>query len=312
MLKFRQMIYFSTTFVSNHQGIHDLKGSCMNFSIQEVYDVIFKPRINDSLNNIHYIISLNNPNVACYANAIFQSIVKCSNVRTVFTAKLEMSIIGITVKNYVLNRKANTIALRQFAGDEYNSKVTQQDAPQFFQDLCNKSVSLRSCFEFQLIRRFKCSESHFITDGFPAMENILILGVPENYTSNLTLQKLLDFNCVDLLGPSKVESRNHSCTAISKNKFTMETNSKYLVVQLALFSNEIIEIRGIQYPRKLKDILLHNLHKEEVLINKKMYNVSSVFFHHGESAAHGHYTNIIFNNGSWYSVNDEIIQKNVK
>lgn len=55
---------------------------------------------------------------------------------------------------------------------------------------------------------------------------------------------------------------------------------------------------------------MNNLQNEVVSINKKLYKVSSVIFHHGQSIEHGHYTNMIYKNGIWFKVSDTLIQSN--
>ena len=72
-----------------------------------------------------------------------------------------------------------------------------------------------------------------------------------------------------------------------------------------------MEDKSIFIPHKRNDVLLHNLHREVVKINNKFYKTSSVIFHHGNDIESGHYTNKVFNNGSWFNVSDELIEKNV-
>ena len=131
-----------------------------------------KTRAYNVSNNCYTIIPLYNPNIACYANATLQSLVNCSNFRNLFMLESENTVLAVTIKDYLLKHATNTIALRKFAGDEY-VLTRQQDVPQFFQDLCDKSNILRSCFQFELIRHFQCSLCTNEHDCFPATENIL-------------------------------------------------------------------------------------------------------------------------------------------
>lgn len=93
------------------------------------------------------------------------------------------------------------------------------------------------------------------------------------------------------------------CSGKIQENLKLLSTSSVLLIQLAIYNveNRVCIKRDFE-------LLIHNIN-DEYLVNNSLFKIVSIIFHHGSSIESGHYTCIVKNNGSWYSINDNHVQR---
>ena len=97
-----------------------------------------KTRSHKELRLFWSVTGLPNPDIQCYANASFQTLLHCASIRQKLFENPEQNALYFALQQYVSGGPVNMLALREFAHKQYTEK-NQQDVAEFITHLSDKS-----------------------------------------------------------------------------------------------------------------------------------------------------------------------------
>ena len=176
----------------------------------------------------------------------------------------------------------------------------QQDVAEFIMDICEKSKLLKSVIEYEHTTEIFCQNCKKIQEE--TTNNIIIrLTIPsikkifklqEIINDNINNYKNLDINCNDC----QIKLQNKTKVFIARHRI--------VILQLVLFCMN--KSRKITKRTQCK---IENIFRSNIYIGNKIYKVTNAIFHYGPNIDSGHYTTMIKQNNTWFTVEDSKISK---
>ncbi|KAL7307605.1 hypothetical protein TKK_0000293 [Trichogramma kaykai] len=178
------------------------------------------------------------------------------------------------------------------------SRQAQQDASEFFLDLCPLSEELSNILKISSHYRHFCALGHKSIDYNSMIDFTMILTVP--HYSSCCVQNLIDNNTSFASETDKL--CDAGCGLFFHENLIIDHVNKAAVLQLNIFD---------AMSNKIKDFHLSDPLHEVIKLKDKSYRVSSVIFHIGTSIQEGHYICMVRvqENGIdiWKQANDDRI-----
>ena len=238
----------------------------------------------------------NDDGVSCYANSAVQCLYACDEVRILIKSNDEIpGHLQDNLKLYEKGIAGNTRQIRSLVGVQYSTRE-QQDGVQFLEDLLHHCIQLQPFFNFTSTECLICRHC-YSAKNTEVCERILRIPVKAGTT---TLAQMVSA-AIGHWGPPLQDYKCTTCgtTGQARQKFEISSPSKYLIIQLMTFDNNL---------NKLLDFKITKVPSSTLSIGASMYIPIAAIFHYGASINEGHYKSFIRSGGSkWICANDDHI-----
>lgn len=237
--------------------------------------------------------------ISRFANVCIQSLFHCTTVRRILMEHSGHDSLQTIFNQYISKTVVNIEPLREYLHEKYTPSI-QQDVSEFLVDLCEKSLLLQKILGNHLRTLIVCPGCTLSYNPPDTLIFILPLHLPEP-TRAYELQELIDYNLGTWLDVE--EKCKNNCKCKQRQLLKIDVNSTLLIVKLLLFTADD------KSTSKITNFRINNIPKAKISIEKKIYKVISGIFHHGNSIANGHYTNMLRKENNWLKVYNSFINK---